>query len=80
MRGAIPERKVPQAKATTEQSSGSADQPRYREERPQAVDWNKLTIAKLKDELRVRGFTKSTNPDGSKMKKADYVREIQKLT
>ena len=71
LRGSLP-------KPKTEQASGSADQPSY-QQRVEAESWNNQTVKDIKHQLAVRGFSKTTNPDGSIMKKADHLRDLKNL-
>ena len=63
------------AKATTEQSSGSADQPNYKQ-RVDADYWRNQTVSDIIYQISLRGVRKRKPPDGTNMRKADYLREL----
>ena len=66
-------------KETKLQTASVSGDPSKGEMEVDAESWNKMTLKEIQHRLAIRGFRKSYNPDGTRMKKADYVRELQSM-
>ena len=71
-------RNVRNVNTKQEMSSGSGDQPRYKQ-RVERDLWDQMTVREIRQHLKLRGFTKNKTDDGKIMRKADYLRELKNL-
>jgi len=67
-----------QIKTKLETASVSGD-PSKGEMEVDAESWNKMTLKEIQHRLAIRGFRKGYKPDGKRMIKEDYLKELERM-
>ena len=70
---------VKNAKTKVQTESVSGYDPSKGEMEIDRESWDRLTVEEIRRRLADLGFKKTFNSDGSRMKKADYLRELKNL-